>query len=272
VLGIRRAGRVVADRLAAALLAADPRVTRDAAGCWVSAAAPADSPALETACFAVVDVETTGARPRGGDRVIEIAVAVVDGAAPGSARLVVDSLVRGAAALPPAVTRLTGITPAMLAGAPTFAELAGGLLAALGGAVFVAHNAPFDWAFVAGELERTRGVLLAGPRVCTVRLARRLVPALERRTLDAVADYFGVTVAPRHRAGGDALGTARVLERLLGLAREAGARTVDDLRRIRTNARNAEGTAGGGRRASGPPSPVGPRDARRPRPAVPGTL
>jgi len=229
VLGIVRAGRVVADRLAVALLQADPRVARDPNGCWVAAGGPGGSPALDTARFVVVDVETTGRRPRGGDRVIEIAVAVTDA---GGTRLVLDDLVRGGPALPPIVTALTGISPAMLRGAPTFGEVADRLLGVLAGGVFVAHNAAFDWAFVSGELERARGLLLAGPRVCTVRLARRLLPELERRTLDAVAGHFGIAITPRHRAGGDALATARVLERLLILAREAGAVTVDDLRRL----------------------------------------
>ena len=268
VLGIVRPGRVLADRVAVALLQADARVARDSNGRWVPAGGPSgECLTLDAARFAVVDVETTGRRPQGGDRVIEIAVAVTDG---GGTRLVFDHLIHCGQAPPPTVTALTGISTAMLHGAPTFGDVADRLVGVLAGGVFAAHNAAFDWAFVSGELARARGLLLAGPRVCTLRLARRLLPGLERRTLDAVAAYFGIGIRPRHRAGGDALATARVLERLLVLARERGARTVDDLQRLPKRMRNAECTAGVGRRASGAPSRVGPPDALRPTPAFPG--
>ena len=63
--------------------------------------------------------------------------------------------------------------------APSFEDIVDELLlAALEGCVFVAHNARFDWAFVSTEVERARGLLLQGPRVCTVRLARKLLPDL----------------------------------------------------------------------------------------------
>jgi DNA polymerase-3 subunit epsilon len=104
-----------------------------------------------------------------------------------------------------------------------------GLLDALRDTVFVAHNARFDWAFVTAEVERARGLVLHGPRVCTLRLARRLLPDLPRRNLDTVADHFGITIEGRHRAVGDAVAAARVLEKLVGIAKENGAVTLGDL-------------------------------------------
>src|SRR5258708_40217106 len=125
--------------------------------------------------------------------------------------------------VPPRVTMLTGISSAMVVGQAGFADVTDDLLRVLGGTVFVAHNARFDWAFLVQEFRRSRGLELQGPRLCTVRLARRLLPPMESRALDHVADHFGVEISARHRAGGDALATAKILQRFLQLARPAGA-------------------------------------------------
>ncbi|MBT8398705.1 MAG: DNA polymerase III subunit epsilon, partial [Gemmatimonadetes bacterium] len=65
--------------------------------------------------------------------------------------------------------------------------------------------------------------------LCTVQLARRLVPELRRRNLDSLAKHFGIPVHSRHRAYGDALATARVLLRLLDEARALGIRDLTAL-------------------------------------------
>jgi DNA polymerase-3 subunit epsilon len=98
--------------------------------------------------------------------------------------------------------------------------------------VFVAHNARFDWRFVAAELSRARGMTLDGSRLCTVRLARKLVDAVQSCSLDALSELFAFENPARHRAGGDALVTALLLQRLLRLARESGARTLADLEQL----------------------------------------
>lgn len=226
VLGIPNLSPVIAERLAVALLGADPRVTRLDDGRWMVVPAGATSPTLDTCSFAVVDVETTGGRPSRGDRIVELAVVVVRG---GTIEPVFEALVNPGRGIPPFVASLTGISESAVADQPGFGEIADDLLAALGGRVFVAHNARFDWTFISAELKRTRHRVLSGPRVCTVRLARRLIPELKSRGLDQVTGFFGIPVTRRHRAGGDALATAAVLLKLLDLAQEAGARTLDDL-------------------------------------------
>ncbi|MGH7568730.1 MAG: 3'-5' exonuclease [Gemmatimonadales bacterium] len=230
VLGLARAPRAIAERVATTLVGGDPRVTRLPDGRWVLAPAPADaaagSPPLDACRFAVVDVETTGNRPRHGDRIIEIAVALLER---GTVTLACESLVDPGVPIPPLVTRITGLDQAAVRGAPGFGAVADRVVGSLAGAVFVAHSVRYDWTFLARELERTRSWLLQGPRLCTVRLARRLVPRLPSRSLDAVAAFFGIPIARRHRAGGDAVATARVLERLVGIAQERGAVTLRDL-------------------------------------------
>ena len=200
-------------------------MARTADGRW-TLAAEGPSPALEQCRFAVVDIETTGCSPRRGDRVIEIAVAVV---ADGRVDLVYDRLIDPGVPLPVRVTLLTGISPAMLAGQAAFGAVVDDLLRVLGGTVFVAHNARFDWAFLVNEFRRARGLELQGPRLCTVRLARRLLPPMESRALDHVADHFGVAITARHRAAGDAVATAQILLRFLELAQQGGARTLADM-------------------------------------------
>jgi DNA polymerase III subunit epsilon len=226
----------VAERLAVALLAADPRVRQLTDGRWSLVAEACGSPLIEECAFAVVDVETTGMRAWGGDRITEIAIAVVHGA---RREIVFDSLINPERRIPAAIAGITGITDAMVRRAPRFAEVAGEVLTALGGRVFVAHNARFDWAFVGAELRRAREVVLDGPRLCTVKLARRLVGGVRSCGLDNLTQFFGFRNAARHRAAGDALVTAELLARLLCLARENGARTMQDLTALETRPRKA---------------------------------
>jgi DNA polymerase III subunit epsilon len=232
VLGIAQANRHTADRIAVALLAPDSRFARTTDGRWTLVTTAAASPALDTCRFAVVDVETTGTRARRGDRIIEIA-AVIEG------QVAFHTLVNPGIPIPPFVATLTGISDAQLREAPSFDAVVDGLLDALRDTVFVAHNARFDWAFVTAEVERARGLVLHGPRVCTLRLARRLLPDLPRRNLDTVADHFGITIEGRHRAVGDAVAAARVLEKLVGIAKENGAVTLGDLLGIGYRVRGA---------------------------------
>ena len=225
VLGLQRAPDLIAERLAVALLGADPRVQRLANGAWALVAG-AGAPLLEECAFAVIDVETTGGSAAGSDRIIEVAVVLVQGE---RRQLVFDSLVNPGRPIPGAVTSITGITNAMVRDAPPFEAIAEELLDVLAGRVFVAHNARFDWGFVVTELKRARMLRLEGIRLCTVRLARRLVEAVESCALDALTLRFDLSNPARHRAGGDALATAELLQRLLRLARQQGARTLNDL-------------------------------------------
>lgn len=230
VLGLSGAPALVADRLAVALLGHDPRVLRNHQGEWTLARRPDAVATLADAVFAVVDVETTGSRPANGDRITEVAVVL---AGPGGrVETVLETLVDPERPIPPAVSRVTNITDAMVRGRPVFADVADDLLAALAGRVFVAHNVQFDWRFLEAEVRRARGLRLDGPKVCTVKLARRLIPGLKHRGLDSVSRYFGVEIEGRHRAGGDARATAGILLRLLDLAAEQGAGTLDDLTRV----------------------------------------
>jgi DNA polymerase III epsilon subunit family exonuclease len=140
-----------------------------------------------------------------------------------------ETLINPERPIPPFVSRLTRITWDMVRNKPTFAGIAPRVLDVLEGNVFVAHNATFDWNFVSDEVRKATGARLVGHRLCTVRLARQLLPHLQRRSLDFVANHYGVEIEGRHRAGGDAMATARCLIHLLDEAAERGCTTLHDL-------------------------------------------
>lgn len=229
VLGMPSAPVAVAERLAVALLGADPRVRQQGEGKWALVSAAQGSPLLEECAFAVIDVETTGMRPGEDDRITEIAVVMVQG---GRRELVFDSLVNPGRPIPSRITELTGISDSDVRGAPTFADIADEVLAALAGRVFVAHNARFDWGFVHAEVRRARDLVLDGPRLCTVKLARRLYPGERSYGLGALAHRFAFEFPARHRAAGDAIVTGMLLEKLLGAARARQSMTLASLEQI----------------------------------------
>jgi DNA polymerase-3 subunit epsilon len=254
--------RAVAEHMAISLLGDHPRFARGADGCWrlaePSAPAwrtqtPADEPLLSQLTFAVVDVETTGGRPYAGDRITEIAVVTVRG---GVIAGVYETLVNPERSIPPFITRLTNISWEMVRDKAPFRERCDEVLAVLDGNVFVAHNAAFDWRFVSAEVARARGRELTGRRLCTVRLARRLLPQLRSRSLDWVARHYWVEIEPgqRHRAAGDALATARCLVRLLDDARTHGCERWSELERFLAAGNRARRRRG--RRAPASPRPV----------------
>jgi DNA polymerase-3 subunit epsilon len=168
--------------------------------------------ALHTLDFVVVDVETTGGGSLRADRITEVAAVHVRN---GVVVEEFETLVNPQRSIPPMITALTNISWEMVRHAPRFAEICDRLIPMLAGKVFVAHNAEFDWRFVTAEIARATGQRLEGERLCTVRLARKLLPELRSRRLDALAHYYGITIEGRHRAGGDARATVKVLAKLL---------------------------------------------------------
>ena len=210
-----------------ALLAADPRFHVDGQGVWSLAGSGVHlGRPLADLKYAVVDVETTGGPVFGGHRIIEIAIVEIrDG-------MICDeyeTLVNPSRWIPRIVESLTGIGAAMVAAAPDFEHVAAEVFDRLDGRVFVAHNVGFDWRFVSSELARVGIDGPDVPRLCTVRMARRLVYGLRRRNLDALSQHFGIPIRQRHRAYGDAFATARVLLRLLDEAERRGIADLDSL-------------------------------------------
>ena len=180
-----------------------------------------DEPPLPLNCleYVIVDVETTGGPQCRGHRLTEIAIVRVD--ANGRQMHEYSTLINPRRSIPATITRLTNISGDMVRAAPCFEEVAGEVRSLLEGRVFVAHNVAFDWGFLQGELVRTTGrPLLGRRRLCTVRLARKVVPEVRRRSLDALSFFFDVHNEARHRAYGDARATALIFRRLLDRVRD----------------------------------------------------
>ncbi|WP_243664885.1 exonuclease domain-containing protein [Rhodothermus marinus] len=169
---------------------------------------------LDAVSFVVVDTETTGSGP--ADRIIELAAVRVQGGR------IVDrfaTLINPGRSVPPFITRLTGITTAMLVGRPSADEVLPDFLDFLGDGVLVAHNLAFDRKMLEAELQRIGLPWPGNPTLCTLRLARRLLPGLPAKGLDGLIRFYQIPVENRHRALGDAEATAHVLLRLLEEAR-----------------------------------------------------
>jgi DNA polymerase-3 subunit epsilon len=174
----------------------------------------------------VLDFETTGLSPRGGDRITEVAaLRVRDGR-------VVDryvTLVNAGVRIPSFITGLTGITNAMVAAAPPAQRVIRELVDFLADDLVVAHNASFDAGFLRAECAHAGLTARDYRTLCTLRLARRLTPGLGSYRLSAVAQHLGVTYGgAAHRAEADAQVAADVLHQIAGrvLARHRLA-TVD---------------------------------------------
>ncbi len=277
-IGVRRA---LAESLARAILGHRPDVRQGPDGRWriiAGQAVPKPTPApdgvaaaravatasgmlsdasmlaISSLRFAVVDVETTGGRPSHGDRITEIAIVRVHG---GQIVDVYETLINPECAIPPMITQITRITHEMVRDKPVFARVAHEVAARLDGHIFVAHNASFDWRFVSHEVFRGTGQALDGTTLCTVRLARKVLPQLPRRNLDAVANHYAVEIPPhtRHRAAGDAIATAKVL---LGLLKDAAGRDITTWGALEAFQRGGTSTA---KRRRKPVMPAPVRDA-----------
>ena len=209
-----------------ALLGSDARFRVDREGCW-TLHGPAPGAPLSSLPYAVVDVETTGGPYSRGHRMSEVAIYEVrDGAIADE----YHTLLNPGRRIPPRIQVLTGITDEMVAGAPAFEDVAEEVASRIEGRVFVAHNVRFDWGFLSRQLVDALGEAPQVERLCTVRLARRLLPRIRHRNLDALASHFDIPIRPRHRAHGDALATARILLRLLDEAGRLGLSDLDALR------------------------------------------
>ncbi|MBI2755122.1 MAG: GIY-YIG nuclease family protein [Chloroflexi bacterium] len=176
--------------------------------------------------FLVVDLETTGGSAL-FDRIIEVAaVRVEDG------RVVerIETLVDPGTGVPPFITRLTGITPHMVRGRPRIESLLPDLGRMAEGAVLVAHNVAFDAGFLAATFRRA-GIAWLPERLCTLRLARRLIHGLHSYKLDSLCAHLGIDQVQTHRAGADCRATAVLLDHLLAAACVEG---LDDVNQLLT--------------------------------------
>ena len=170
--------------------------------------------------YVVLDTETTGTAPE-RDRVVWVAAAIVED------RNVTQ---RWSTFLDPGPNSRVRVAGIDLACQPTFADVALRLTDMLQDGVLVAHNAPFDVAFLAAEYKRAGLTMPEVSVICTLRLARRLELEVASLSLVDCCAHFGISHQRRHRADEDVEATVQLLQQLLPLASARGWDSVDALR------------------------------------------
>jgi DNA polymerase-3 subunit epsilon len=182
---------------------------------------------LREVTFVVLDLETTGGSAA-TDSITEVGAVKVRG---GERLGELATLVDPGTGIPPAVVSLTGITQAMVSGAPRIGTVLPSVLEFLAGAVLVAHNSPFDTGFLRAACERLGLRWPRPPVLCTARLARAVLPAQETPSvrLSALAEMFDTSTRPTHRALDDARATVEVLHGLLERVGNLGVQSLEEL-------------------------------------------
>ncbi|WP_294951775.1 3'-5' exonuclease [Sulfurovum sp.] len=180
--------------------------------------------------YCVIDIETNGSKP-GTSQVIEIgAVMVEEGNIVDRFETFVEC-----AFLPEYITKITGIEPTDLIDAPTRRAALTELRQFMGDAVFVAHNASFDYSFLTASFERFGLGGIGNPKLCTIELAKRTFES-ERYGLAYLIDFLEIKTATHHRAYSDALCASKVLERSFENVPDY-VKTTDDLLRFSTSSK-----------------------------------
>ena len=172
--------------------------------------------------YCVVDIETNGSKP-GRSQVIEIGAVMVE---EGEVIDRLESFVE-CAYLPEHITKITGIEPEDLAGAPSRKEALTRLRHFMGDAVFVAHNANFDHSFLNASFDRFGLGAIGNPVLCTIDLAKRTFKS-ERYGLGYLNEFLGIENHTHHRAYSDALSATKVMFKSFETVPEY-VKTTDDL-------------------------------------------
>ncbi len=141
------------------------------------------------------DTETTGLEPHLGHRVIEVAALELLNDLPTGRQF--HALIHPERDIPEDATRIHGFTLGDLVGKPCFAEVIDELLEFFGDGPLIAHNAPFDFAFLNAEFTRLGKPILAPERMIdTLALAKTRFPGMPN-SLDALCRRFAIDLSAR---------------------------------------------------------------------------
>ena len=147
----------------------------------------------------IFDTETTGLDPKTGDRLVEIGcVELIDRRETG---ITFHAYFNPERDMPAAAEAVHGLSIQFLSDKPLFATRVDELIAFLGDAPMVAHNAAFDFGFINAELARAGRPALELARMwCTVQLARKRQPGA-KHSLDALCTRYGIDRSHRIKHG-----------------------------------------------------------------------
>ncbi|MFW6073945.1 MAG: exonuclease domain-containing protein [Chloroflexota bacterium] len=227
------------------ILGGDSRLRKTPDGSWII---PDNHAATsEEAEFVVVDVETTGLKPR-HHRITEVAILGVGG--DGSV-FKWSTLVNPDRQIPAQVSRLTGIRNQDVASAPLFRSIAQTVIDIVGNRTIIGHNVEFDVSFINAELQRCGLPRLVNATLDTMSLANVMIPELKRLSLSSIAAALDVDHVEAHRALTDAESTLSIFEALRERASDSGEiasfEALERIARQRRPARRHQHVIGRGR-------------------------
>ncbi len=195
----------------------------------------------------VLDTETTGFDPNTGDRLIEVGCIEIDDLLPTGRTF--HRFVNPERLIPPDAIRVHGITDDKVKDAPKFKDIIEDLMAFIGDAPLIAHNANFDRAFIDFELRNSGAPITGEARwIDTLKLAQARFPGMTN-TLDALCKRFKISLAERTLHG--ALIDARLLAEVY-LELKGGKERVLDLSGQKQNSAGSRSTTTGAGRPQRP--------------------
>lgn len=157
-----------------------------------------------------LDVETTGLSA-GTDEIIEIgAVRIING----ELKNTYQSFICPKRQIPERITELTGITEKMVKKARPIEVVLPEFLEFVGDALLLGHNLPFDYSFLKAACNQ-QNISFKRKGIDTLRLAKILLPSLEKKTLSLVADFYDISIEQAHRAYHDAAACAKIYLKML---------------------------------------------------------
>jgi DNA polymerase III epsilon subunit family exonuclease len=175
--------------------------------------------------YVVVDIETTGLSKH-HHKITEIAAAVVKD---GKIKKEFQTLINPQVKIPSFITKLTGINNEMVKDAPTIREIMPCFLKILDKNIFVAHNATFDFGFLDYNSAYYYNKRIKNEKLCTKKLANRLVYDLPSKKLSVLCEHFGIENNQAHRAMSDVYATVGVLNNFLNILKDKGIHKVEDI-------------------------------------------
>lgn len=175
---------------------------------------------IEEVEFTVFDTETTGLEPEAGDRIVEIAGVRIKGQAQIAT---FQTLINPHRPISEAAFAVNNISADMLKGAPETEVVMPQFLNFIQGSCLCSYNASFDLGFLNNELKLINKQLAQDILVVDIlRMARRLLPGLERYALWFVAERLGINSGQRHRAFSDVEMTVGIFNKFKGLLQAKG--------------------------------------------------
>ncbi len=174
---------------------------------------------IEEIEFTIFDTETTGLEPESGDRIVEIAGIRFKGKETIAA---FQALVNPHRLISAAAFEVNKITQDLLQGAPETGEVMPKFLDFMHDSCLCSYNATFDLEFLKNELKLMGKDLPNNAVVDILKMAKRIMPGLERYSLRFVADKLGIKTEQKHRAFSDVELTLAVFNKLKEMLQTKG--------------------------------------------------